>query len=612
MIDSPTQVLTRRMRIAFILCFAPILLFALADLRLEPGRLALFWMLKLVAVLVLVAAFATLRPPRDRGTVVTIGLLTVTAMYVISCTSAVLANEPLTTPLLGIIVALGAATLLPWGVLPQLALICIAIAANVVTVYLCTGSVWPLVSYPDVGIAIGLGMSVYVASELEHTRKRLARHDDERARAEQRVNQLNVDLERRVAERTAELERVNRVLEKEVALHRQAKAEVTALVDNANDAIWSVDRSYHLIAFNSLAATRYARLFGRPLAIGKRVDQRLSPEWEETWKRLYDRAFAGERFTVEHEVAMPEGPRCFAAWFNPIVSDGEVTGATVFSADVTERKQAEESERRHQAELTHVLRLATMGEMAAGLAHEINQPLAAMVNFARGCSLRLREAKPNLPEVLRVLDLIASEALRAGEVIRHLRRLVRREAPRREIVDINGVVEDVVLLLQPEARQHGVVVDVRPDESAPSVLGDPIQIEQILINLIRNGIEAMAESVTPRRLIVEISRTASQVEVTVEDTGPGLAGVEADRAFDAFFTTKPNGLGMGLSISRTIARAHDGRLTAEPCATGARFRLSLPSAPARSPDAPLPETDAAALADSLVPHSAPEIGGRPT
>jgi PAS domain S-box-containing protein len=605
MIDSATSVLLRRLRIALILCFAPTLLFALADLRLDRRQLVVLWTLKLIGLGVLTWGFAVLRPPKSRRFVVTIGLLTVTAMYVLSSICAVVGREPYTTPLLSIMVAVGAATLLPWGVLPQVALVGIASLATVVTVEQVTGSFWSLVSYPNVGVAIGLCMSVYVAYELERTREKLARYGLDRQRAEERLRDLNAELEARVAQRTAQLAAVNQKLESEVALHRQAKAEVTALVENANDAIWSVDRSYRVIAFNSLMENRYANLFGQPLSIGAKIDERVPPQWQRTWQELYDRAFAGERFTIEQETEMDGGRRFFATSFNPIVSDGAVTGATVFSADVTERKRAEEGERRHQAELAHVLRLGTVGEMAAGLAHEVNQPLAAMVNFARGCARRIQGGMNDRAEVTRVLNLIAGEALRAGEIIRRVRRLVRKESTRRDRVGLQAVLEDVLELLQPDVRQLGITVELRLEESAPAVVGDPIQIEQVVLNLVRNAIEAMAESASPRRLVVAIASSAGNVELTVEDTGPGLSGALADRAFDAFFTTKVSGLGMGLSISRTIAEAHDGKLVAAACASGACLRLILPAAPRLGSHPAVQAEQKPPALEALLPHDAP-------
>jgi PAS domain S-box-containing protein len=579
-IVDATRVLTRRLRFVFIACLGPILLFALADLRLEQDRLGEFWAIKLAAVAVLAAAIALLRTARTRRFVIAVGLGAVALLYVLSSASAILAREPFTTPLLSISVAIGTATLLPWGALPQLAVAVIAALATVVTAQLSTGSLWTLVAYPNVGVAIGLGMSVYVAYELDRSRRILTQYGLQRRRAEDDVRRLNVELERRVAQRTAQIAGFNRELEDEVARRRKTQAELRALIENVGEGIWSVDPSYRVIAFNAVMAERYRQLFGRPLSLGERMEAWVPPNWRARWERLYDRALAGERFTLEEEIAMPGGTRWYAISFNPIVSDAAVTGVTVFSSDITDRKLADEAERRHQAELAHVLRLSTMGEMAAGLAHEINQPLAAIVNFARGCSHRLREGTRSLGELVEAVDAIAAEALRAGEIIRRMRQMVRKGQPREELVDLDETVRDVVQLLQPDIRQFGIAVELRRGDAFPLVLGDRIQIEQIVMNLLRNAIDAMAQTNAPRRLLLAWAAVdSSHVELTVEDSGPGLSAAAIEHLFERFYTTKASGLGMGLSISRTLAEAHGGRLSAEPCASGARFRLILPAAP---------------------------------
>jgi PAS domain S-box-containing protein len=577
-IDDATEVLTRRLRLALVLCLVPILLFALADLRLSREHLGAVWGLKVVALVVVGAALAALQRPRERPSVIAIALATAVALYALSSLSAFIARDPLTTPLLTVSIAVSTATLLPWGVRAQWALVAIAAIATVATVAVGTGGFAAVVSYPNVGVAIGLLASIYIAFELQRSRGEVASRAFEQQRAEMQVRRLNAELEQRVADRTAELERVNGELATEVAERRRAQAEQTALIENVGHAVWAVDRSYRLIAFNSLMAELHERYFGVPLAIGATFEERVPTEARDVWRLLYDRALGGERFSVEQYLEMPEGARCYSTSFHPIVADGEVTGFTAVSADVTERKRAEEAERRHQAELTHVLRLATMGEMAAGLAHEINQPLAAIVNYARGCAIRLQAGGVDGNEIAEAVDRIGDEALRAGDIIRRLRRLVRKEAPRQESFDLSSVVEDVIELFAPESRELAIAVDVRLAAGLPEIFADPIQIKQVVLNLVRNGIEAMAESDAPRRLTVATERSASGVELVVEDSGPGLNSTQSERVFDAFFTTKSHGLGMGLSISRTIAQSHRGKLIAEPCATGARFRLTLPAA----------------------------------
>jgi two-component system sensor kinase FixL len=251
------------------------------------------------------------------------------------------------------------------------------------------------------------------------------------------------------------------------------------------------------------------------------------------------------------------------------------------SVDITARKQAEQEARQRAAELAHVLRVTTIGEMASGLAHEINQPLAAIVNYAKGCANRLRAGDGVSPEILDALEQIAGQSLRAAEIIRRLRQFVSKEPPRREVADVNGMVTEVAHLVEAEAREHRVAVQLDLGVHLPPVQVDNIQIEQVLVNLVRNGFEAMqGAGVERRELTISTSLAdAGAVEVAVSDTGRGLPAANGHSVFDPFFTTKPNGLGMGLSISRTIIAAHGGQLWAMPAVQrGAVFRFSLPTA----------------------------------
>ena len=210
-----------------------------------------------------------------------------------------------------------------------------------------------------------------------------------------------------------------------------------------------------------------------------------------------------------------------------------------------------------------MLRVSTMGEMAAELAHELNQPLGAIVNFANGTLVRLR-ARGVDPEIERAVAQIAAEGMRAGEIIRGIRDFVRQGAARREAADVNHLVRQAAHLLEAEARGHGIPLRLALDPALPAVEVDRIQVEQVVLNLVRNAIDAI---VCARRgddevLVRTYRNDAGTIEVAVRDTGIGLPAENAARIFDAFFTTKRGGLGMGLSISRSIVEAHGGRLWA--------------------------------------------------
>ena len=574
-----TERLGRRLRIAVTLCVAPIILFALFDLALLPrGELPLYWAIKVGALVVigLAAWLLRVRPGRvhSRRALIAIGLCCVTALYGLSTASAVLAHEGQTTIVLSIAVALATATLLPWGVGPQLVVVGIAGLSTIATFYGAHGDLRALLQYPTVGLAIGLAVSVHVAGEFARGRQALLERQQERQRAEAEVHRLNAELEQRVLERTAEL--------------RQSQAAVSALIENAGDAIWAIDRQGRLLVSNAAVRRRYAAQVGQEMRGQEEHPEPIRRMIASYWAPLYARGLAGERFRDEQTIEEPTGTRYYINAFNPIVIDGEVAGLAVFSSDVTELRQSEAAARERQAELTHVQRLSTLGELAAGLAHEINQPLAAIVNYARGSARRLRDDPSSVAAVLPAIDSIASEGLRAGEVIRRLRHLIRKEAPRQEWVDVNALVDEAVRIVEPDARQRAVRVEVYLVPALPPLLGDGIQIEQVVLNLLRNAIEAMAAGGERRVLQVTTRQTErGGVELAVRDTGPGLPPGLAETIFEPFISTKPGGLGMGLSISRTIVEAHHGRLWASANPDGGMtFRFELPAS-----DAPAGEAD---------------------
>ena len=242
-----------------------------------------------------------------------------------------------------------------------------------------------------------------------------------------------------------------------------------------------------------------------------------------------------------------------------------------------ELRRVQQAALQHQADLAHVLRVDTMGELTAGLAHEINQPLGAIANYAQGCVHRLRAGTLDQAALLPIVEEIASEALRAGEIIRRLRDLVRKDSGRLVEADLNHLVRESVRLIEPEARARGVAVRLELAEALPTVVCNDIQIEQVLLNLILNGVEAVEASGNGHRALSVCTTLADgTAEVAVCDSGTGLPAPPAD-VFAPFYTTKASGLGMGLSISRSIIEAHGGRLwgTGNPD-RGATFRFTLP------------------------------------
>jgi two-component system sensor histidine kinase TtrS len=264
-------------------------------------------------------------------------------------------------------------------------------------------------------------------------------------------------------------------------------------------------------------------------------------------------------------------------------------GILVSSAirDVAKRKEAEQETRyriekeklaEHRAELARVMRLNTMGEMASGIAHELNQPLSAIANYAKGCVRRLEQDASDREVLREAMQAIAGEAMRASEIIRSLKRYVKKCKPQRAMVDINSIVKHAAQLVVGEAHQHDVALEIRCAESLPEISADPIQLEQVVVNLLANGIDALEKSGSDRRLTVQTRLTlAGEVEVLVVDNGSGFSAECEHRIFEPFFTTKTHGLGMGLAISRSMIEAHGGRLQARRNEhAGATFLFTLP------------------------------------
>jgi NO-binding membrane sensor protein with MHYT domain len=253
--------------------------------------------------------------------------------------------------------------------------------------------------------------------------------------------------------------------------------------------------------------------------------------------------------------------------------------ASALIASLSEQKRAEEALREVQADLAHVTRVTTLGEIAASIAHEVNQPLAAVVANAEACLRWLDRGTPDLDAARRSVEWIIDDANRAGEVIRRVRALANKSDVEKAPLDINDVVKEVIALVQGELVSHRVSLRMEFANALPVVPADRVELQQVVINLVMNGIEAM-QSVTdrPRELLIRsLQDETQQVLVSVTDCGVGISAENADRLFNAFFTTKTNGMGMGLSICRSIMEAHDGRLWATANAPrGATFQFTLP------------------------------------
>jgi PAS domain S-box-containing protein len=326
------------------------------------------------------------------------------------------------------------------------------------------------------------------------------------------------------------------------------------------------------------------RIFGYAKAPSVRIEmvvQRIHPDDRARAQRTIDRATRdGKDFNHEYRLLLPDGSVKHVhatAHAVPDESGGiEFVGAVT---DVTARKRAEEKLLEAQAELAHVARVTALGELAASIAHEVNQPLAAVVANAAACQRWLAHTPPNLDEARSTVQSIIKDGNRAGEVIQRVRGLVNKTVDQKVPLDINEVVNEVITLLHHELASHRMSLRMELAPALGPVRGDRIQLQQVILNLIINGMEAMQPVAEGQReLVIRTSENeARQILVTVSDCGVGLAAENADRLFDAFFTTKSGGMGMGLSICRSIVEAHGGRLSASANAgPGATFQFILP------------------------------------
>jgi PAS domain S-box-containing protein len=310
--------------------------------------------------------------------------------------------------------------------------------------------------------------------------------------------------------------------------------------------------------------------------------QRTHPEDRAKWQGAIDRAIAEKSdYDVEFRILLPGGTvKHIHTVGHPVLNaSGDLVQFVGSSTDITERKLAEEALRQAQTDLAYVSRVTTMGELTASLAHEVNQPIAAAVTDANTCMRWLARDQPDLEEAREAASRVVKDATRAADIISRIRLLFTKVSPQCELVDVNEVIREMIVLLRSEATRYSISVRTELASDLLQVMGDRVQLQQVLMNLLLNGIDAMKDVDGMRELIIN-SQLANndQVMVSVSDTGVGLPPQQADKIFNAFFTTKPQGTGMGLRISRSIVESHGGRLwSVDNCPRGATFHLTLPT-----------------------------------
>jgi len=312
------------------------------------------------------------------------------------------------------------------------------------------------------------------------------------------------------------------------------------------------------------------------------------PYWDpdniERTRAIHDEILAGgaPREGVEIRFRHKDGHMIDALIFEaPLIdSNGQHTGWMGSFLDITTQKRAESLARQQEERLQATSRLITMGEMASTLAHELNQPLAAISSYSSGCLNQLEKPLADTGELRDIIGKITRQARRAGDIIRRVHDFVRRSEPKRESIDLNAIVNEAVALVEADARKRVVNIHTDLTDQPLPVSADPVMIEQVAINLIRNGMDAMSDTTDrPRTIRIETFGDERQTHLRVTDAGRGINPEAAKRIFDPFFTTKDEGMGMGLNICRSIAEVHNGRLTFEDNPHGGTiFTFSLPYA----------------------------------
>src|SRR5437016_2270853 len=360
---------------------------------------------------------------------------------------------------------------------------------------------------------------------------------------------------------------------------KRKRAEYLAgqVFDSLPDRVSIVGRDYKIRRVNPAVGRKWG--VTAETVVGMHIADLIGMEAFEQVKRYLDRCFAGEDVSSAEWFSAPNR-QYLAMSFSPLRPDSSrVDAALVISRDLTDHMLASDALRQAQADLAHISRVTTMGELTASLAHEINQPNAAALTNANACLRWLARADPDVEEAREAAARMVKSRTRAADIINRIRLLFRKGATPRESVDVNEVIQEMMVLLRTEATRYAVPIRAELGAGLPEVTADRVQLQQVLMNLMLNGIDAMKDLKVTGELTIRSERAASgQLLISVSDTGVGLPPQQADQIFNAFFTTKPNGTGMGLPISRSIIESHGGRLwAAANSGPGATFHFTLPS-----------------------------------
>ena len=391
--------------------------------------------------------------------------------------------------------------------------------------------------------------------------------------AEQALRQLSAELEQSVERRSAELQAKIGELDRIRRELAEERGFIAALLETAGLLVAVLDRQGRIVHCNQACEELAGQLFSAAL---------VRPEQRAQCRAWLDHVVAGRHPPDwEQTLALSDGSRRSICWFGRCLpgASGETEYLIAAGRDVTEQRRIDEEALQRRAELAHLHRLHTAGALTAALAHELNQPLAAIAGYADAAIQRLQRGAAAPQALVGDFEQIAQQAHRAAHVIAELRRfLAKGDATRAAPCELNEMVRSARRLMLAAARLHQVEVELELAEGLPPVLAEVAHIEQVLTNLISNAVDAVrARAASGGEVKVSTgAQSAAMAQVTVSDTGLGIAVDQTERIFEAFYTSKPSGLGLGLTISRSIVEAHGGRLWAEPSGSGGLFRFTLP------------------------------------
>jgi two-component system, LuxR family, sensor kinase FixL len=404
----------------------------------------------------------------------------------------------------------------------------------------------------------------------------------QRRRAEEALKEARDELETRVEERTSDLRLASETLQAEVAERKRGEEvlrERANLLDLTHDTVFVRDINDIITFWNRAAEKLYG--WTRDEAVGQVCRHLMQTIFPAPLEEIMAELNSTGRWEGELIHTRRDGTQVVVAsrWALQLDERAKPVAVLETNNDITERKRAEEALHKAQVELAHVTRVATLGEMTASISHEVNQPLAAVVTNANACLRWLARQSPDLDEARAAVERIIRDGGRASEVIERIRALVKKSPPRQDWLSINDIILEVIALARSEMHMNRVSLQTQLTDSLPLVLADRVQLQQVVLNLIVNGIEAMnRNSEGKRELGISTEEEGSSgVLIAVRDSGVGLNPENLEHLFDPFYTTKPDGMGMGLAISRSIIEAHGGRLWATPNAPrGAVFQFTLP------------------------------------